>query len=77
MANKDYDDWTLDRSYMQRLVFLMKKTEEKIKKNSFKYIRKNVSYETCFMFYEISVGLYKSKESFLFSVKKKKNCEIT
>ena len=43
MADKDYDDWTLDRSYMQRLVFLMKKTEEKIKKkNSFKYIRKNV-----------------------------------
>lgn len=32
MADKDYDDWTLDRSYIQRLVFLMKKTEEKIKK---------------------------------------------
>lgn len=32
MADKDYDDWILDRSNMQRLVFPMKKTEENIEK---------------------------------------------
>lgn len=63
MAYKDYDDWTLDRYNMQKLVFLMNKTEERTDK----IIYSNILEKT---FFEFPVWLYYPKRVFFFCLRK-------